>query len=97
MGKTMQNLTPHLPWLVPLVSAIISGLIMGMITLHDMSTRLEKVENIQMSTSAKYIKKIDTIDWKVKHIEEFCCSELKEYDHYLERKAEHGLDSDTRN
>jgi hypothetical protein len=97
MSKTMQGIAPHLPWLVPLVSAIISGLIMGMITLHDVSTRLDKVETIQTTTSAKYIKKIDNIEWRVKHIEEFCCSELKEYDHYLEKKVEHGLEPDTRN
>jgi hypothetical protein len=96
MNNKQQSLAPHLTWLVPLVSAIISGIIMGIIEIYDMSGRLDQVEHIKMTTSAEYIKKIDNMEWQLKHIEDFCCSEIKEYDYYLEKRAEHGLESDTK-
>jgi len=91
-----RSIAPHLTWLVPLVSAIISGMIVGVIEIHDLIVRVDKVETIQQTTAAKYIKKVDDIDFRMRHIEDFCCSELKEYDYYLEKKVEHGLESSTK-
>ena len=47
--------------------------------MYSLIERVDIVEDIQNTRSAEYIKKIDEIDYRVKRMEEFCCSEI---DHY---------------
>jgi len=71
MGKK-SNYSLHLTWIVPL---LLSMLIAGY-NMYSLIERVDIVEDIQNTRSAEYIKKIDEIDYRVKRIEEFCCSEI---------------------
>jgi sorbitol-specific phosphotransferase system component IIC len=67
------NISTHLTWVVPLmISILIAGF-----NIYSLIGRVDKIEHTQNSLSKEYIHKIDSLEYRVGRVEEFCCDEIK--------------------
>jgi hypothetical protein len=55
---------------------MISILIAGF-NIYSLIGRVDKIEHTQNSLSKEYIHKIDSLEYRVGRVEEFCCDEIK--------------------
>ena len=65
------KLSEVLPWAVPVVLSILAV----SFQLYGLIDKVEKIQHIQDIEGATAIRKLDNIEWRVKNLEELCCSE----------------------
>jgi hypothetical protein len=76
----MKYLSKNLPWIVPVLIPII----MGLVQVYNLVERVDKLEKNSATKGNAAILKLQQVDNRVQRLEEFCCGEIKGFDHYIE-------------
>jgi len=66
------NLSQHLPWLIPLLLA----LLVSFGQLHTLANRVDVIEHQQNTDGKQAVKELTALKERVNSIEHYCCPEL---------------------
>jgi hypothetical protein len=71
MTATKSDITPHLPWIVPLLMTLAAG---GF-QIYSLIGQVQELEYAQRTTGRAAIEELDSIKYRVSELERYCCQD----------------------